>query len=210
MIDSFKADMAQWRFKRNDRRSFVCQNGCLWWWIAEIPYSKRDPRVRVRVAIGIEDPFREDKGFGFVCLAGDVEPNQICFHFDDTPFWWDPVNVASVHSVLTKCSLPALTHWTIIELIKYFQNPPTNVAFASKPSRRTGVPSIDRRKVTRRPPVHQLWLSLLYYHQREYQRSLFHSEQWLKTVGSTKDGGSEPQRTLDQIGALRSLLSCAG
>jgi hypothetical protein len=209
MIAAFKDDMANWSFKRNDRRSFVRQNGCLWWWIDELPYSNGDPRVRVGVGIGIEDPFREDNGFGLACLIGDVEPKQICFHFDVTPFWWDPADFAAVRSVLAKCWLPALTHWTVLELINYFENPPANVTFAREPSRAV-VPTFDWTKVTLRPPIHHLWLSLLHYHQRDYQRSLFHSEEWLKTVGSVKDGGTEPKRTLDQIVALRSLLRSAG
>jgi hypothetical protein len=209
MISSLNNQMAAWLFTRHNQRSFARKNGNLCWWIQEIPLSKREPKVRILIGIGIDDPFREDRGFGLACLTGDIEPGQICFHFDESPCWWNESEFKNVHFVLTQCGMPAFAHWTETELIRYFEKPIAKVVFASGAVDRKCSILQDRTPVTRNPPIHNLWLSLLHYHQGNYCQSLLHSERWLESVKHLQDGGVEPQRTLNQIADLRSRLTAS-
>lgn len=205
MIQSFTPQFRLWSFQRFDRCSYFREQQHLRWLIYETPLSKRDPQVRLNLGIGIIDPFLDNERTQLVCLRGDVEPAGITVHFDESPHWWKENEGETVRAIICDCALDWFNYWSETQLIRYFEQPSANVTCRYP---RAAMPRIDDTPVTRKPPIHQRWLALLYYHQKDYQHSLAYAKEWFEKVKhlATDQSDPEPERTLRQIAALNDSL----
>jgi hypothetical protein len=211
MIKFLQPQLEQWGFRRNDRSTYFQDQAPLGWWVAQTRLANDDAKFRINLGITIYDPFRTDEGRHAICLSGDLEPNGVGTHFDDTPFWWRYSEHAKVLPIFENCSLPWFRYWSVPRLIRYFQRPAANVTFRFAQSDKAMRPLIDKRAVTRKPPVHLLWLALLFYHKKDYQHSLAHAERWYEEIKNVREGEDvEPQRTRLQLGVLRKALTASG
>lgn len=206
MLRNFRRQFEAWSFDHFGRGAYSRREGPLWQSIYETRLSVGVPQFRVNLGIGIYDPFLEDCGQAEICLRGDLEPEGISTHFDETPFWWDGNDVERAQAVMEKCAPPWFQYWSVDRLVSYFEKPVRNVSFRFR-VRAPVVPKIDKGSIKRRPPVHDHWLSLLYYHQKDYQRALLHCERHFEIVKYWNNGGSEPERTLRQIASLKDALA---
>jgi hypothetical protein len=192
-------------FLKTGRRTLHQQHDWRWWYVNEI--GSQEGETRLHLAIGIKDPFREDAGFGLLSLMGDVTPGGVFVHYDDTPYWIAKAEQPAILQVLERAADMWFEHWDKTDvLIEHFRNPAGVVALHARPVDR--FISFERSEVVRPRiiPIHDYWLSLIYFHSGRFSDSLDYSKKWLNVVERMGSDDTEPERTRKHISDLKKRI----
>src|SRR5215216_2363016 len=87
MITKWKRYLSSLGYIENTKRSYWRELSHTFCFLEEIPYGNDGTTVRIRLSIGIKDPFLSDQGFGRLAFCADVNSEGIVVNFDDVPYW---------------------------------------------------------------------------------------------------------------------------
>jgi len=159
------------------------------------------------LGIGIKDPFKDDCGFGLLSLVGDVTPDGVFVYYNETPCWITEAEQPRVLQVLERAADIWFEHWDKAEvLIDHFRNPAGILSLQAGPKNR--FLTFERTEAVRPRviPIHDYWLSLIYFHSGKFSDSLHYSQKWLKLVERMGADDNEPERTRKQIRDLKERI----
>jgi len=190
-------------FARTGPRTRHKEQDWQWWYVNETGSTDQKGETRLHLAIGIKDPFKEDSGFGLLALRGDITPDGVFVHYDETPYCITETEQPRVLQVVERAADIWFEHWHKAEvLIEHFRNPAGILSLRAGPKNR--FLTFERTEAVRPriTPIHDYWLSLIYFHLGKFSESMSYAQKRLKEFESATNHGTEPGRTLRQIAEL--------
>lgn len=208
MINDWKNFLETQGFEKIDRREFLRPSQPISALIYETPLRVGQREVRINVAIEVNDPWLSDREYHVMDLRGDVTPEGIYVHYNETPYWIQPEEKPLISSVINRCLKSWLDHWSNPhQLIQYFEDPVDIVmtrasATSQNCEHMLGVPA--KRRMS---PNEDHLLSLLYYHVGNFGKAMAAAERYLQFIGPKSAYEGEPERTIRQVEELRNQLN---
>jgi hypothetical protein len=210
VLNDWKKYLAANGFDKTGRRDFFREATPVSAHIYETPLRVGERKFRMNVAVEIKDPWVRPREYHVMHLRGDITPEGIYVHCDETPTWLHPDEADSVYSVVNQCLMSWIDHWSNPSyLIEYFENPPDIVMTRPSPLERpcehiVGVPARNRLS-----PARDYVLSLLHYHVGDFPKALAAARRYFEFRAQTNLREDEPQRTKRQIDEIMAKISSA-
>lgn len=207
MINDWKEFLKVNDFEKFDRRDFLRRSMPISALIYETPLRVRRREVRINVAVEIHDPWLYDRTYHVPHLKGDVTPEGIYIHYDETPRWIHPEEKDFTFAVIEQCLIDWIGYWSDPHhLIQYFENP-VDIVMTRRSDTGRLCEHISGIPVKKRGSPHENYLlSLLYYHIGDLKKALPAAERYLQFIRQTSAFVGEPERTKRQIEELSSKL----